>query len=161
MLKKYEENAYLICKIFGNDPIDSESDSSDSDSKEDQSEMNLSSLENSIPNHIYEELKEQAKERQELEQEYSKVDNEYQKLEEYQDGELDAFENSNKDFHQLFHELKQAKLKGGDIETYIKRAKDLEVFPDTHPMIMALEGKSTQKLQRPFSDKETVDYIKL
>lgn len=164
MLKKYEENAYLMCRIFGNEIIDSESDSSDSDNKTEeqmQTEVNLAALEGSIPKSVYEELKELSKEREELEQEYTKVDNDQQKLEEFQDDELDTFENSNKDFHLLFHELKQAKLKSADIECYIKKAKDLGVFPDTHPIIMALEGRSNHRPQRPFSDKETVEYIKL
>eukprot|EP00826_Nyctotherus_ovalis_P037125 TRINITY_DN3368_c0_g1_i1.p1 TRINITY_DN3368_c0_g1~~TRINITY_DN3368_c0_g1_i1.p1 ORF type:complete len:161 (-),score=69.63 TRINITY_DN3368_c0_g1_i1:126-608(-) len=160
MLKKYEENAYLICKIFGSEPIESGSDSSDSEELAAE-EVNLAMLEKAVPRETFEEMKELSKERQELEQEYAKVYNDQQKLEEFHENELYNLEISNKDFHQLFHKLKQAKLQPSELEGCIRRAKELGVFPNTHPTIMALEGKNTLKLQRPFADNENLDYIKL
>ena len=164
MLKKYEENVYLISQIFDSEPIESddESLSCESDAESENHILNedtIATFANSVPEKLYGQLKQIFEERKELEQEYQKIFADEQNLEKFQDEELDRFENSNKDFHQLFHELKQAKLKVPDVEGYIKRAKEIEVFPDTHPAILNIEGRSAQKIQRPFADNEHIDYL--
>eukprot|EP01022_Parablepharisma_sp_SALTPOND_P033316 TRINITY_DN88461_c1_g1_i1.p2 TRINITY_DN88461_c1_g1~~TRINITY_DN88461_c1_g1_i1.p2 ORF type:complete len:251 (+),score=37.74 TRINITY_DN88461_c1_g1_i1:116-868(+) len=168
MLKKYEENVYLISQVFGHEPISSDEDDlpSDSDSEgenglEEAMSDDYEFSKKILPAESREKLESLSKHREELEQAYQKIFTEQQSLERYQDEELDTFENSNKDFHQLFHELKQAKLKVNDIESYVKRAKGLGVFADTHPALSVIEGQSPRQAQRPFSETDHVDYAKL
>ncbi len=168
MLKKYEENIYLISQIFSPNDATFENDSeSDSDSAAGEfSPMGNESLPEeelkSLPEECRSQLSELSKNRQELEQAYQKIFAEQQTLEKFQDEELDTFENSNRDFHQLFHELKQTKMKFGDIDHYVKKAKELSVFADTHPAMSAImEGQSPKQAQRPFTDSDHIEYEKL
>jgi len=172
MLKKYEENVFLISQIFGNEPIDlSSSDSENSEPETPESYQNneepmkdtiLSEQEiKELPIEYQQKLDEISKNRKELEQAYQKIFSEQQNLENYQGDELDSFENYNKDFHQLLHELKQSKLKHSDIENYIKRSKELGVYADTHPALLNIEGKSPKQVQRPFLENEQIQYEKL
>ena len=177
MLKKYEENVYLISQIFGSEPID-ESDDDDNSSASDAipenepmeeeenddndgNDVNDEKLPSDLPPALIESIGSLSKNRKELEQAYQKIFAEQQSLEKFQDEELDSFEGMNKDFHQLFHELKQAKLKKADIEGYFKRSKELGVYADSHPAIITIEGPSTKPAQRPFTEMENIDYDKL
>ncbi len=174
LLKKYEENVYLIGQIFSNDEIVLSDEDSDSALGEEDEPMpegpkvaaTPAPAEKPAAATLPETGDQQraqglAEERKGLEAAYQRIFAEQQSLEKYQDEELDNFENANKDFHQLLHDLKQAKLRPHDIEEYIKKAKELAVFADTHPALMVLEGQSPRQAQRPFSDSDHVEYIKL
>ncbi len=162
MLKKYEENVYLLGRIFSNEPVDASDDSVSASENEDKSAEGDVDMSGDPEVAAWESrLAQLAEERKGLEAEYQKIFTEQQSLEKYQDEELDSFENSNKDFHQLLHSLKQGKLKFADIDNCSKKAKELGVFADTHPALLALDGQTPRQSQRPFTDTDHIEYLKI